>query len=121
MVHDGSEREPLGTYLVERYLPGITGGALERLCNRVRARAAAMRAEGTAVAHISTTLLPDEEAVFCLFEAPTADVVAEVNRGARAPFDRITAAVPVALGPTSRSDVHDESVTDVPRRKVVVQ
>jgi hypothetical protein len=49
--------------------------------------------EGVAVCHVGSTIVPGDEACYCQFEAPSEAAVAEANRRAHAPFDRIVAAV----------------------------
>jgi hypothetical protein len=77
-------------YLVERYLPGMSEealrGALERL---------APATIGTAVRYIGSTVIVEDEACLCHFEAPSAEAVAEVNGRAGIPFDRIVPALQV--------------------------
>jgi hypothetical protein len=89
MVHDGNEGEPLGTYLVERYLPGFTESELRAAWARVRDAAEAMSADGSPIAHLSSAFIQAEESVFCLFEARSAQAVQAVSESARFPFDRI--------------------------------
>src|SRR5215208_3437687 len=52
-----------------------------------------MRRDGTAVRYLGSTIVPDDEACFCQFEADSANDVAEANRRAGVPFDRIVDAV----------------------------
>lgn len=77
-------------YVVERYLPGVSvdelRGALQRLPDA---------AAGTTVRYISSTILTEDEACLCHFEAPSAAAVAEVNGRAGIIADRIVAAMPV--------------------------
>jgi hypothetical protein len=51
---------------------------------------------GTQVEYLGSTIVPDDEACFCQFEAPLEEAVAEANRRAGIPFDRIVAAVAVS-------------------------
>jgi hypothetical protein len=81
-------------YLVERYLPGMRA---DELC-AVLARLAAATT-GTAVRYIGSTILVEDEACFCHFEAPSVAAVAEVNRRAGITVDRIVAALSVAPPP----------------------
>jgi hypothetical protein len=75
-------------YVVERYLPGVSRAELERQLERLE-----RLTRGTAVQYLSSTIVPDDEACFCQFEAPSEEAVAEANRRAGVPFDRIVAAV----------------------------
>ena len=47
------------------------------------------------VRYLGSTIVLRDEACFCRFEGPSSDAVAEVNRQAGLPFDRIVAAVTV--------------------------
>lgn len=85
----------MALYVVERYLPGVSEdelrGALERLPEAVA---------GTAVRYIGSTILREDEACFCHFEAPSAAAVAEVNVRAGIAVDRIVAAKPFVPRPS---------------------
>ena len=48
-----------------------------------------MTAEGTPVSYLSSTLVPEDELVLCLFEAGSAQAVAEANARAAMAVDRI--------------------------------
>jgi hypothetical protein len=78
-------------FVVERYLPGMSEEALRGELARLDAATA-----GTAVRYVGSTILVEDEACFCYFEAPSAAAVADVNGRAGVAHDRIIAAVPVA-------------------------
>jgi hypothetical protein len=81
-------------YVVERYLPGLHRSDLLR--GLLRLEQAGERAERpTEVRYLDSTIVLRDEACFCRFEGPSSDAVAEVNRQAGLPFDRIVAAVTV--------------------------
>src|SRR5262245_55963806 len=81
-------------YVVERYLPGLCRSDLLR--GLLRLEQAGEEAErGAEVRYLDTTIVLRDEACFCRFEGPSLDAVAEVNRQAGLPFDRIVAAVTV--------------------------
>jgi hypothetical protein len=82
-------------YVVERYLPGLPPADLDRLLERLSRAARELEAEGTPVRYLGSTIVPDDEACFCQFEAPSEQAVAEVNRRADAPFDRIVSGLAV--------------------------
>ena len=75
-------------YVVERYVPGLVRSELERMLERLD-----RAAEGLAVCHLGSTIVPGDEACYCQFEAPSEAAVVEANRRAQAPFDRVVAAV----------------------------
>jgi hypothetical protein len=80
-------------YVVERYLPGLPRAELEQLLERLARAARELESEGTPVRYLGSTIVPDDEACFCQFEAPSEQAVAEANRHAGAPFDRIVSGV----------------------------
>jgi hypothetical protein len=47
------------------------------------------------VRYLGSTIVLRDEVCFCRFEGPSSDAVAEVNRQAGVPFDRIVTAVTV--------------------------
>jgi hypothetical protein len=77
------------TYFVERYWPGTTADAHAAAVARGRRTAAAMRREGQDIEYVKSTLVPEQETVFCLFEAVSEELVAELNDRARFHYDRI--------------------------------
>jgi hypothetical protein len=81
------------TFLVERYWPGISVDEHAAALARGRQVAAAMRREGKRIEHVGSTLIPDQETVFCLFEAESPALVAELNERADFHYDRIDVAV----------------------------
>jgi len=80
-------------YVVERYLPGVSRGELERQLDRLEELT-----RGTPVQYLGSTIVPDDEACFCHLEGPSEEAVAEVIRRAGLPFDRIVAAVTLPVG-----------------------
>jgi hypothetical protein len=81
-------------YVVERYLPGLHRSEL--LHGLLRLEQGSEDAErGTEVRYLGSTIVLRDEACFCQFEGPSSDAVAEVNRQAGLPFDRIVPAVTV--------------------------
>ena len=82
-------------YVVERYIPGVSGPELERTLMPLGAATEQMRSEGTPVRWLGSTIVPQDEACFCHFDGPSEAAVAEANRRARVAFDRIVRAVAV--------------------------
>jgi hypothetical protein len=89
--------EPLETYVVERYWPGIDVARVAAITRRLEAAARAMTAEGTRIEHVGSILMPVDEVVFTLIAAGSESLVREVNARAGLPFDRV--AVAIALIP----------------------
>ena len=80
-------------YMVDRDLPGIT---MDQLAAAQRAAIETSRqftAEGKPVRYIRSTFVPEESHCMCLFEAPSPDLVREVNEAAKIPFTRVSEAV----------------------------
>lgn len=83
----------MGTYMVERYLPGIGEEELHAAIGRVRAAAAQLQAEGVAVRYLGATFAPADQYCFCLFTGPSPAAVQAANERASFPFARIVPAV----------------------------
>jgi hypothetical protein len=83
-------------YVVERYLPGVARSALLGSLERLGKATEELRREGIDVHYLGSTIVPDDEACFCQFEAPSETAVAEANERAGVPFNRIVEAVTVA-------------------------
>lgn len=89
------------SFLVERYWPGVSQHMVEEAQRRLNAATDRLLTEGVRVRCVSSILIPKEESVFSLIEAASGDDVAEANRRARVPFDRIlevTIVAPSATG-----------------------
>jgi hypothetical protein len=87
-----SEKQ-LQVYMADRDLPGIT---MEQLAQAQQAAIAASQrftAEGRPVRYIRSTYIPGESRVMCLFEAPGAALVKEVNDAAQIPYTRVVEAM----------------------------
>jgi hypothetical protein len=78
-------------YVVERYLPGLVHNELLRSLQQLK-RVTAW-SEGAPVRYLGSTIVPEDEACFCQFDAPSEASVAELNRRAGLPFHRIVPAV----------------------------
>jgi hypothetical protein len=84
-------------FVVERYLPGLDQERLVGLLGNLGRATQELRAEGTAVRYLGSTIVPGDEACFCQFDGASEAVVAEANERAGVPFDRIVAAVAVPV------------------------
>ncbi len=85
-------------YVVERYLPGLVHLELLRSLHELKRVANDSRSEEARVRYLGSTIVPGDEACFCEFDGPSAAAIAEVNRQAGLPFDRIVPAL--IVGPT---------------------
>jgi uncharacterized protein DUF4242 len=79
-------------YVVERYLPGLVQSEFLQSLQQLRAMNEG-KGEGARVRYLGSTIVPGDEACFCEFDGPSEASVAEVNRRAGLPFDRIVPAV----------------------------
>ncbi len=77
-------------YLVERYWPGVTRGALRDAIARLDEAIDGVGDAGGPVRHVESTMIPADDTVFSLFEATSAESVLEVNRRAHVAADRIS-------------------------------
>jgi hypothetical protein len=80
-------------YLVEHYEPGLTVDGLGGRAARVRETAVAMGSEGRAVRYLRSTIVPADEALLCVFEAGSEELVREIYARAGVPFERLSVAI----------------------------
>ena len=80
-------------YMVDRDLPGISMEELAAAQQRAIEWSERYRAEGRNVQYIRSTFVPGESHCMCLFEAPDAGSVTELNKDAEIPFTRVTEAL----------------------------
>jgi Protein of unknown function (DUF4242) len=85
----------LPRFLVESYPVGLTARELCAASERAVGVAAQMRVDGIEVVLLQSTLVPAEESLFCLFEAPSRHLVEEVVSRAGLPHERVVDAVDV--------------------------
>lgn len=79
----------MGTFLVERYWPGISRDALAAAQERMRRAIRDLARTGVPIRVLSSTYIPAEEVVLTLFEAAHEDDVIEVSHRSEFPFDRV--------------------------------
>ena len=84
------------SYIVERTLPGFTGERVAAAAKSARAATMAMARAGTPVRYLRSTFIPGEDKCFCLFEAPSPEVVQDANDRAGLPVDRIVEVIHLA-------------------------
>ena len=80
-------------FMVDRDLPGVTMEALGAAQAKAIATADAYRQRGRDVRYIRSTFVPGESHCMCLFEAPNAQDVADLNDEAEIPYTRVTEAL----------------------------
>ena len=82
----------MAVYMVERDLPGVTMEQLGAAQKEAIEKSRQFTSEGKDVRYIRSIFVPGEARCMCLFEAPSPDVVKEVNEAAKIPFTRIVEA-----------------------------
>jgi hypothetical protein len=82
-------------YMVERLLPGGTVESFERIRRQSVAATRDFAAQDKPVRYLRSTFTPGDSRCRCLFEAPTADLVQEVNDAAQIPYSRIVLALDI--------------------------
>jgi Nickel responsive protein SCO4226-like len=94
---------PMATFLVERYVPADRD--LRDAVRRAVRVAEELDGADTPVRYLWSARIAADETWLCCFEAPDAGVVADLNRRAAFPFDRISRADVVwSASPTSPED-----------------
>jgi hypothetical protein len=83
-------------FLGESYPVGIGRKALTAATRKALLVAAEMRSEGSDVRFVKSTFVPAEDALICLFDAPSAELVIELGRRAGLPIERVVEAVELA-------------------------
>jgi len=82
----------MAVYMVERDLPGVTMEQLGAAQKEAIEKSRQFTSEGKDVRYIRSIFVPGEARCMCLFEAPSPDVVKEVNEAAKIPYTRIVEA-----------------------------
>jgi hypothetical protein len=82
----------MAVYMVDRDLPGITMEQLAAAQKAAIETGKQLTAAGKPVRYIRSTFVPEESHCMCLFEAPNADLVKELNDQAKIPYTRVVEA-----------------------------
>lgn len=82
-------RQDARRYLAESYWSGLTESRMLQAARRVQEAARDLTSEGTGITCLTTLFIPDDEVLFCLFDAGSVGIVEEAYRRAALPFDRI--------------------------------
>jgi hypothetical protein len=80
-------------YMVDREVPGISMDALAGAQRAAIESSEQFSAEGRSVRYIRSTFVPGDSHLMCLFEAPNADLVREVNDAAKLPYTQVREAL----------------------------
>ncbi|MCH8108690.1 MAG: DUF4242 domain-containing protein [Chloroflexi bacterium] len=83
----------MAVYMVDRDLPGITMEQLGAAQQAAIETSKRFTDEGKSVRYIRSTWVPGDSKCMCLFEAPNAELVEEVNKAANIPFTRVVEAL----------------------------
>ena len=83
----------MAVYMVDRDLPGITMEQLGAAQQAAIETSKRFTDEGKSVRYIRSTWVPGDSICMCLFEAPNAELVEEVNKAANIPFTRVIEAL----------------------------
>jgi hypothetical protein len=86
---------PVPRFMVESYPVGLSANQLAAATDRAHDVTAQMRVDGIEVQLLQTILVPAEESLFYLFEAPSRELVEEIVNRARLPRERVVEAVDV--------------------------
>ena len=81
------------TYLVEHYWPGITEPEFRRSAALVSASAERLAESGEPILFLHSTLVPEDEAAFCVLEAASAELVDRAYQAAGITYERLVEAV----------------------------
>jgi hypothetical protein len=80
-------------YCLEVYLPRVSPAGLEEAAGQARLAAEGLSTDGIPINYVRTTYLAEDETCFHLFEANSAEDVAEAAQRAGLPTGRVTRAV----------------------------
>jgi hypothetical protein len=81
------------TFLVENYSPGSSLDALEAARRRLCVEVEGLARVGKRVRMLHTAIVPQDEALLCLLDAASEDLVREAFARAGVPFARISSAL----------------------------
>jgi hypothetical protein len=92
------------TYLVEHYWPGVTESRFGAAAESLRVAADGIAADGGGLRFLHSTLVPEDEAAFCVFEAASRSLVEQTYARAGVRFERILDAVESGVGPHTKGE-----------------
>lgn len=79
----------MAQYMVERHLPDFPPDQLPAAAGAAKQKSAELSAEGQDVRYVRSTYVPDGEKCYCLFEGPSIEAIAEVQKRAGLPYEQI--------------------------------
>jgi hypothetical protein len=96
--------EPTTTFLVEHYWPGVTESGFSAAAESLREASEAIAAAGGALRYLHSTLVPEDEAAFCVFDASSRSLVEQAYARAGVRFERILDAVESGVGTHTKGE-----------------
>jgi hypothetical protein len=87
-----NESQP-SCFLAEWYRPDVTSRTIEATAAALHTAAAAMRAKGMQVRLLMTLAVPEDEVMYAMFSAYSADCVVETCKHASMPVERLSSNV----------------------------
>jgi hypothetical protein len=92
---DNAHIDPSGTttFLVEHYWPGVTESGFSAAAESLRTASEAIAAAGGTLRYLHSTLVPEDEAAFCVFRASSRALVEQAYARAGVRYERILDAV----------------------------
>jgi hypothetical protein len=105
---DPPEPRPL-TVLVEHYWPGVTAETFRAAAERVQRRATELARAGELIRYLHGTLVPGDEAAFCVFEAASVELVRQAYAQAQVPYERLLIALEIDV--EARSALQEDRVS----------
>lgn len=88
-----AEQSHWHTYLVEHYWPDVTEAEFRDSARRVADSADRMAHAGLPIRFLHSTLVPEDEAAFCVLTAAAADVVVQAYAAAGVGYERLVEAI----------------------------
>ena len=93
-----AQANPSTTFLVEHYWPGVTESGFSAATESLRRASEAIAASGGGLQYLHSTLIPEDEAAFCVFHASSRALVEQAYACAGVRFERILDAVESGVG-----------------------
>ena len=93
------------TFLVEHYWPGVTESGFSAAAESLRSASEAIAAAaGGTLRYLHSTLVPEDEAAFCVFHASSRALVEQAYARAGVRFERILDAVESGVGSQTKGE-----------------
>ena len=104
MDDEHAEGADTTTFLVEHYWPGVTESGFSAAAESLRRASEAIAAAGGMVRYLHSTLVPEDEAAFCVFHASSRSLVEQAYACAGVRFERILDAVESGVRPHTKGE-----------------